>query len=34
MAFIEVPLRKIVFHGSLIGRFGREFSGDAANLLI
>ncbi|WP_375374054.1 tail assembly protein [Hafnia paralvei] len=36
MAFIEVPLRKIVFHGSLIGRFGREFSyrGDSVPKMI
>uniref|UniRef100_UPI003742099B tail assembly protein n=1 Tax=Hafnia alvei TaxID=569 RepID=UPI003742099B len=36
MAFIEVPLRKIVFHGPLIGQFGREFSyrGDSVPKMI
>ncbi|WP_371419506.1 tail assembly protein [Hafnia paralvei] len=36
MAFIEVPLRKIVFHGLLIGQFGREFSyrGDSVPKMI
>lgn len=36
MAFIEVPLKKIVFHGPLINRFGREFSyrGDSVPKMI
>lgn len=25
MAFVEIPIRKMVFHGPLINRFGREF---------
>lgn len=25
MAFVEVPVRRMVFHGPLIARFGREF---------
>lgn len=31
MAFIDVPMRKMVFHGSLISRFGREFKYKAHN---
>ncbi|MBC3377911.1 tail assembly protein [Serratia fonticola] len=32
MAFIDVPMRKMVFHGPLIGRFGREFKYKAHNV--
>ncbi len=31
MAFIEAPMRRIVFHGPLISRFGREFKFKAHN---
>lgn len=32
MAFIDVPMRKMIFHGPLIGRFGREFKYKAHNV--
>jgi predicted phage tail protein len=31
MAFIEAPMRRMVFHGPLISRFGREFKYKAHN---
>ncbi|XBS71163.1 tail assembly protein [Acerihabitans sp. KWT182] len=31
MAFIDVPMRRMVFHGPLISRFGREFKFKAHN---
>jgi predicted phage tail protein len=31
MAFIEAPMRRMVFHGPLISRFGREFNFKAHN---
>ena len=36
VAFVEIPLRKIVFHGALINRFGRSFSyrGDSVPKMI
>ncbi|BDH46381.1 tail assembly protein [Salmonella enterica subsp. enterica serovar Choleraesuis] len=33
MAFIDVPMRRMVFHGPLISRFGRKFEYKAHNAL-